>query len=638
MAEIIPALSSAVLARMTAGEKRFALRLKNLLEDDYLCWFDIPVGRERRYPDFIILHPARGLLFLEVKDWKASTLKRLNKQTASLLVNDKPIEVANPLEQARQYMLQVVNLLSRDPQLLQSEDSRYQGKLCFPYAWGTVLTNINRQQITNNTTDAQREAVLPDNLVIYKDEMLESTNAEVFQQRLWGMFNHRFPNKLTVPQIDRIRWHLFPEVRISLQQDMFAMADNADSDELICTEDDDSSPPLNTALPDIVRIMDIQQEKLARSLGAGHRVIHGVAGSGKTLILGYRCELLAATSSKPVLVLCFNITLARKLNALMLAKGLEHRVQALHFHDWCKRQLNTYQVNTVAGPEPVWERQVESVIQGVAQGHIPRAQYGALLIDEGHDFEAEWLTLLVQMIDPESDSLLLLYDDAQSIYQKRSGLGFSLSSVGVKAQGRTTILRRNYRNTREILAFAYQFAERYICAKSSDDDHIPVLAPESAGRSGPVPVVTMGQHWLDEMAHAVAHLQRWKAQCMRWNEMAVLYVTGQQGSTLASYLKRSGIPCVWLASQSFKFGYDPQQDKVAVMAIPSSKGLEFPAVVVMGSGELSCDDEQLVQSARWLYVGMTRAQSELQLTCSKNTPLVAQLQASETSIVDTVEY
>ncbi len=38
-----------------------------------------------------------------------------------------------------------------------------------------------------------------------------------------------------------------------------------------------------------MRIMDIQQEQLARSLGDGHRVIHGVAGSGKTLILGYRC-------------------------------------------------------------------------------------------------------------------------------------------------------------------------------------------------------------------------------------------------------------------------------------------------------------------------------------------------------------
>ena len=73
--------------------------------------------------------------------------------------------------------------------------------------------------------------------------------------------------------------------------------------------------------------MDLQQEQLARSLGEGHRVIHGVAGSGKTLILGYRAEQLAraAFSSKPILILCYNEPLAVKLEAVMVAKGLGAR-------------------------------------------------------------------------------------------------------------------------------------------------------------------------------------------------------------------------------------------------------------------------------------------------------------------------
>jgi superfamily I DNA and RNA helicase len=75
-----------------------------------------------------------------------------------------------------------------------------------------------------------------------------------------------------------------------------------------------------------------------------------------------------------------------------------------------------------------------------------------LLIDEGHDFEADWLKLVTQMIDPEKDSLLLLYDDAQSIYKKKRDkkdrLDFSLSSVGIQARGRTKVLKMNYRNTR----------------------------------------------------------------------------------------------------------------------------------------------------------------------------------------------
>lgn len=60
MAIMIPSLNGQVLSRMTSGEKRVARRLIALLEDDYIIWYDIAVGKKRRYPDFIILHPSRG--------------------------------------------------------------------------------------------------------------------------------------------------------------------------------------------------------------------------------------------------------------------------------------------------------------------------------------------------------------------------------------------------------------------------------------------------------------------------------------------------------------------------------------------------------------------------------------------------
>ena len=88
MAEIIPPLNRQTLSRMTPGEKRLARRLEALLEDDYLVWYDIPVGKHRRYPDFILLHPSRGLLFLEVKDWKPETIKNLSKADVTLQTNN----------------------------------------------------------------------------------------------------------------------------------------------------------------------------------------------------------------------------------------------------------------------------------------------------------------------------------------------------------------------------------------------------------------------------------------------------------------------------------------------------------------------------------------------------------------------
>jgi hypothetical protein len=228
---------------------------------------------EPLYPDFIILHPSRGLLFLEVKDWKIDTIRSINHQSAELHTSNGVKTVANPLEQARQVTYAVIDKLQRDPALC-APAGRFQGKLCFPYGYGVVLSNITRKMLD----DSDIYEVLPEHLVLCKDEISGSMDAEAFQERLWGMFNYQFGEAISLPQIDRIRWHLFPEVRIT--PDLFGKA-IADA-------------KLEETLPEIIKVMDLKQEQLARSLGEGHRVIHGVAGSGKTLILGYRSLYLAS--------------------------------------------------------------------------------------------------------------------------------------------------------------------------------------------------------------------------------------------------------------------------------------------------------------------------------------------------------
>lgn len=613
MAKIIPSLNRHTLARMTSGEKRLAEALGKLLEDDYLVWYDIPVGKHRRYPDFIILHPARGLLFLEVKDWKPTTLKRITKSEVTLHTERGQVIEVHPLEQARQYAYAVIERLSRDPQLCH-QSGPYQGKLVMPYGWGVVLTNIGREQFAAAMPDEGREILLPDHLTLYKGEFSASTDAEEFQQRLWNMFNYRFGQPLSLPQIDRIRWHLFPELRIDAPEQTELFADP------LQTETKAEDP-----LPDVIRIMDIQQEQLARSLGEGHRVIHGVAGSGKTMILGYRCLYLAQTLQKPILVLCFNITLAARLRAFISAKGIGAQVQVYHFHDWCGQQLKTYNVEPRPGEAPLFERQVETVIHAADRGLIPRAQYGAVLIDEGHDMQADWLKLVVQMVDPETNALLLLYDDAQSIYKKKAGLGFTLSSVGIQAQGRTTILRLNYRNTREILAFAYSFARQYLNPQTTDEDHIPLVEPEAAGISGPPPVVKQLGSFDEELEYTVACIRKWRANKVPMKDIAVLYATSAQGAKLSSRLQKEGIPHQWLGTRQHKMNYDSEADSMALMTIHSSKGLEFERVVMIGVGQMDDSEEERAQSARIIYVGMTRARKYLVMARSGESTFASQL-------------
>ena len=116
VATLIPGYG-ACAGRMTPGERRFAQRLESKLEDDYLCWYDVPVGPANSHPDFVVLHPRRGLLIVEVKDWKPDTIQSISKSDAAILTPKGLKHVLNPLEQARQYAHAVINVLERDKQL-----------------------------------------------------------------------------------------------------------------------------------------------------------------------------------------------------------------------------------------------------------------------------------------------------------------------------------------------------------------------------------------------------------------------------------------------------------------------------------------------------------------------------------------
>ena len=615
MANLIPSLNSCV-GRMQAGEKRFALRIGTHLEDDYLCWYEMPVGKRQRYSDFIILHPARGLLLLEVKDWKLDTIQKIDATTATIITPRGLKTVSNPLQQVRQCTYQLLKRLEKDPQLM-VPSGRYQGHLVFPYGYGVVLSNITRKQF--DSTDLGE--VLPEHQTICKDEMVESVDPEAFQECLWNMFNVQFPTPLTLPQIDRIRWHLFPEVRIN----------SGDQGSLFPTEQDEES--VDTLLPDLIKVMDMQQELLARSLGEGHRVIHGVAGSGKTLILGYRCLYLAKVLHKPILVLCYNIILAARLRELMVERCISDKVNVYHFHDWCGEQLRNYHIERPTPGNDYIGRLVEAVIAAAERSSIPKGQYGAVMIDEGHDFEPDWLKLVVSMVDPETNSLLLLYDDAQSIYSKNSQLDFSLSSVGVQARGRTTVLKLNYRNTDEILGFAYRFACRYLSRDDTDEDHVPLVVPESAGRHGSQPAVKMFASYEQEARYIARIFHRLHdEQDISWSDMCVTYRNNWMGEKLHKAFSSEGVPSHWLGNAKAKKQFKPGEESVKLMTMHSSKGLEFPVVAVSGVGYMPEEHADKIVEAKLLYVAMTRSTEKLLLTSHRETEFLAQLKDSGAAV------
>lgn len=598
--------------RCTAGERRLLQQLKQCLDDTHLVWHNVPIGPRARQPDFVVLGPRLGLLLLEVKDWRSSTVGHATRDAVTLRTERGPVTDHHPLRQARDYAMELADLLQRDPALVH-DDGPYRGRLLFPYGWGAVLSGMRRSEV------AQRpgfDAVFPPTQTLLRDDLDDSVDPDTFQQRLLGLFTVHYLHTLTAAQRDRIRWHLFPELRL-----------NTDPVATVTAQDTGPAP-----VPDLLQVMDLPQEQIARRLGSGHRVVHGVAGSGKTMVLVLRAQMLAATATAahPVLVLCYNRALADRLDALVRQRPVGDRVQVRTFHRWCQELARQHGLDVPAEPgsDAFYAELPRVVAQALAQGRIPAGGYSAVLIDEAHDFDDDWLRTAACMVSPDTRSLLVLYDDAQSIYQT-TRRRFSFASVGIQAQGRTSVLRLNYRNTAEVLALALACARSLLQAhepaRLRHDDEVQTVTPSTSGRHGPQPVLLLAQDPADEAEQIAGHIGAARARGMAWSDMAVLCRTRAQLAPIAQALQRRGWPVESMGAAGF-LRFDWQQPRIRLLTLHSAKGLEFALVLVAGLQALPWRGESLDDALRLLYVAMTRATRTLVLSACGASPIVERVQ------------
>jgi hypothetical protein len=607
MAQLIPSIGAARFD--TRGELRTAERLKDFLEDNSWVWHNLPVGARGLHPDFIVLNPASGLLVLEVKDWRIDTLASASKLEVELLTDQGTVRARNPFEQARSYMFDVVHAIQNDPHLVFGGDHPLKGKPVVPFGFGVVFTNITRRQYEQSDLGE----IFPSARCLFRDDMSESADPDRFREQIWRMVVRPLGPPLSMPQFDRLRALLFPEVRIpqlSLDLPQEAPARTAPNGDRT------------------LAVMDLQQEQLARSLGEGHRILRGVAGSGKTLILAFRAEHVARAATRPVLVLCYGNGIAGRLENAMQDRGVEDRVQVSTFHAWCWRMARTYDVAvpqdaTPPQTEDRYRATVRAIIDAVDRGQVPTGQYDAVLIDEAHDFEEDWLRLAARMVNPGTKSLMIAYDDMQAIYKGRARPVWS--QLGIEAKGRTSVLRINYRNTAQILRFARRFAADILGAPGTRaDDEDAVLLPEDAGREGLEPEVRRCVSY-DGEGHAIAQwLRERHAAGYHWRHMAVLVPENHIGDRFAAAMHKLEIPVDLVRKKRNRL--DASTDAVRLLSMHNAKGLEFPCVAVGGLGVMGTrKDLGIEDEVRLAYVAVTRATHEALLTYSRVSALVERL-------------
>jgi len=422
-----------------------------------------------------------------------------------------------------------------------------------------------------------------------------------------------YPCTLTLPQRDRIRWHLFPEVRLQTQSAL------------------DLEPESEAIkLTDLLQMMDLQQEQIARSLGEGHRVIHGAAGSGKTMILVFRAVQLAAATGvdRPILVLCYNRALADRIDSMLRRRGMDERVQVRTFHPWCQDMVRTYQLDVPKGLKrhEYFMRVAEVVSLAVAQGDVPAGQPAALLIDEAHDFDDDWLRIAGRTVSSETNSLLVLYDDVQSIYQKQRRT-FNFSSVGINAVGRINILKLNYRNTAEVMTLALHCAQGLLDRKARTENELQVFHPALAGRRGVLSILLEGRNDYGEADLIAERIVGAINEGTPINDIAALARAKYLLRSIGAAIKRKGIAFQSMQSREVR-DFDWSIPSVKLLTMPSCKGLEFQRVFVAGLQALPMKDDSVEDALRLLSVAMTRAAHELTLSTYGSSVIVDRVKAS----------
>lgn len=559
----------------TDGEKRVFRLLETQLPDDYIVWSELRINE--RYPDFVVVGPELGILVLEVKDWSINNIRSIYKDK---IIFKNHSEKSNPFNQANTYKMNIFNLLQKNLKGYKKGNRDY----LFPCNHAVVFTNISKSEFDyrvkeNNDEDIKK--VFNNKFILFQDqinEIIKNGKPMRLIEKLVDMKDQTFGEKLGKEIIKEIRKVLYPEIVIS----------DSNSDTIIS--------------------MEIKQEQYAKTINDGCNVIKGIAGSGKSVILVARGKYLREMHRDwNILVLTYNKTLSKYYTEIFDKSSSEGKFDICTFHSFAIKALNLIN-NDVRFNEN--DKRIEYLLN-----HIDKIdkldvdnKYDAILIDEGQDFECDWLKLVTYMLKvKEKSHLLITSDGAQNIYDR----DYILENAGIQNY-EMIILDSNYRNTEEIIGFS----SLYLMDTTEDNDtsysanhNNYFTLYKNAYRNGENVEVLKGNNVEEEIEMIMNKVRFYIDSGYKLKDIAILSPVKGVFSDLSNKLAKDyKVFNISDNKDDLKF----EDDSIKLCTIKSAKGFEFKIVILYG----------LNGSSRYLnnkeiFVGMTRAVDKLIIIYSK---------------------
>lgn len=367
---------------------------------------------------------------------------------------------------------------------------------------------------------------------------------------------------------------------------------------------------------EIIRALDREQERTARHLGPGYRVIRGVAGSGKTLVLTHRARYVARHFPDwRILLMCFNRPLASALRAQVTDCA---NVYVRSIDQLAHRVLD--QADLVGDPKakPDFDqrrREATAHLRALTDAQRHDRGYDLVLVDEAQDLGADGLDLAWALLKPQRDHFVMALDGAQRIYRGKR----RWNPPGMTAQGRTKIFDVNYRNTDKILEEALLALGDVGQLGNPEElgDSLDVFVkPGQAARRGNLPPVRLA---CGSMRAETEEITK-KVALLRNGGAAPEHIAVLSGWRDLREELLSRIPDALEVTGSRRDTVADAVDVVPVATLQMLKGLEYRHVIIGGANHIWVEDdepsEQDRQRRRLLYVAMTRASETLTVTYS----------------------
>lgn len=600
-----------------------------------------------RPPDAVLVDPVAGVHVVEVKGVSLAQVEAVEPGGLFKIRYSGGTGSKNPVSQARNAMFDVRDATARS----------FDGELSLPFKYWVVLPSVSRSEWFGRWGEgayAPPELLFADNLPHLADTLRGVGERQLANRGLdrwpadqfacvWGAFGD-----------SSVLYHV-PEEREARR------VPEATLGELF----DEAAESYKT-------LSDEQQKLSSQDWSGGPRLVRGVAGSGKTIVLANNLArrlsrglgdggTLFETGERPrLLAVCYNRTLApfikQKIDLAFrqrTGRSLpEDAVEVWHYnrllYHLSRKGLWRYHKVEDADDEARVGRYLAELehARGDQAGLLAEVAYDAIYVDEGQDFlEGDFRLLkgLCRTTDGGEPDLHVFYDDAQNLLGRRrpnwKSLGLNL--VG----GRSHVMTQCFRSTRPIVEASFnvlygRFADSGVGLPTKEFGDIATLEEKGliedegdrygvrfAVRDGIPPRLTIAPSLQEERRNLVERL-RWltEDQKVRPEDILVLAHSWRRVEGLAEVIRSAGIPSVVEVHVA-----RDDQDRIlkrrgclTLSTVASAKGYDAYCALLASANDFPTD----VTGRASFYVGCTRAIEYLEVFAHERKGLVAEMELS----------